>query len=100
MIVSPSWYLMVQTRCVMKTTGGTWSLVDNKLVNQHYQITSNHNEEKKLFDTEGSADNLIGHFKHSITKTKSQTFHNLPILLHFRPFHQSFDFTPGRMANL
>lgn len=72
-----------------ETDGQTWSLINNQLVNQHYQVVDNNKMEKKLFDMKGATDNLLGQVKHSPMKARSQTTHTLPILLHCRSSHQS-----------
>ena len=69
-----------------EVNGPSWSGIQNKIVDQEYRLVLHGGTEKSLFDARRGGADPVGFVKHSIDRTQSQTFHNLPLFLHFRPF--------------
>jgi hypothetical protein len=69
-----------------EVNGPAWSGIQNKIVDREYRLVLTGSTEKSLFDTRRGGADPVGFVKHSIERTQSQTFHNLPLFLHFRPF--------------
>jgi hypothetical protein len=70
----------------IEVNGPSWSGIHNKVVELEYRLVLNKETEKSLFDIRRAGGNAVGFVKHSSAHTQSQTLHNLPLFVHFRPF--------------